>query len=179
MNGANNMPVTAIGILSTQKIGELSGFVKIPYESGVNTVLDYLTTGYYHIHGKSFVYPEYADNILLTADAGVWSQGGQIIEVIPAGAMGHAFDLHFLNVENISANGVLQVDIYAGLAGSEIVIGSTKPHRNVATSQENSRRIQIPQQKAGTRISCMLSDSTAGAITCRVSFEGHFYGVVA
>lgn len=30
-------------------------------------------------------------------------------------------------------------------------------------------------QIAGQRISCRLSDSTAGALTCKVSVEGHYY----
>lgn len=42
-------------------------------------------------------------------------------------------------------------------------------------SAEGSKRIQIPQQPSGTRISCRVSDSTAGTITVGISFEGHYY----
>lgn len=86
-----------------------------------------------------------------------------------------AFDLHWLNISAISSNSELQINIYSGAIGVEVLIGATRAHRNAIQSQEGAKRIQIPQQEKNVRISCKLSDSTAGSITCGVSFEGHYY----
>ena len=157
-------------------IGEKTGFVKVPYVIGENRILDHLNTAYYHIHGTSFTYPDHANNIVLTSSSGAWTQTGTIIQIIPAGALSSsAFDLHWINVSDISANGQLQIDIFKGASGSEIRIFPAKIHRNAVQSQEGSKKIQIQQQIAGERISCRLTDSTAGTITCGVSFDGHYY----
>lgn len=158
--------------------GTQKDFIQVPYSFGGinNTILAHLNTGYYHIHGTPLVYPNHADNVVLTAGAGAWDLSGSIIEVIPAATLTtSAFDLHWINISDISANGEVQIDIFKGAALSEIQISSTRTHRNAVQAQEGAKRIQIPQQSPGERISCRLSDSTGGALTCGVSFEGHFY----
>lgn len=163
-------------LVNNNNIGTKNDFVSVPYEFGINSVLAHLNTSYYHIHGRPLVYPNHADNVILTSAAGVWSQGGALIEVIPSGALNiSAFDLHWINISDISANSQIQIDIYSGEPGSEIWIGATRTHRNAVQAQEGAKRIQISQQSSGNRISCRLSDNTAGVITCGVSFEGHYY----
>jgi hypothetical protein len=80
-----------------------------------------------------------------------------------------------VNVSAISATAELQINIYKGDIGAEVLIGETRTHRNAVMSQEGAKRIQVPQQEENTRISCKLLDSSAAAITCAVSFEGHYY----
>lgn len=156
--------------------GDLGGFVSVPYSFGDNAIMDHLNTAYYHIHGQPFVYPTLANNVVLTAGAGAWGTGGSIIEVIPANALSvSAFDLHWLNVSALSENAEYEIWIYSGLGGAEVKIGATRPVRNAVQSTEGARRIQIAQQPPNTRISCKLFSSVAGASTCAVSFEGHFY----
>jgi hypothetical protein len=156
--------------------GQLNDLVNVPYQFGINTILAHLNTSYYHVHGQSFVYPSHADDILLTAGAGAWNLTGAITEIIPVNVLNvSAFDLHWINIHSISANGTIQVDIYAGTVGNEVLITSTKATRTAVQSQNGPKRIQIPQQPVNTRISCRLSDNTAGQINCRVSFEGHYY----
>lgn len=157
-------------------LGVAEGFVNVPYTFGMNTILDHLNTSYYHVHGQSFVYPDHADAVVLTSGAGTWDITGAIVEVVPAGVLNvSAFDLHWMNIADISAVAEIQVDIFAGAPGEEIRIGATRSQRNTNQSRENANRIQIPQQVQGTRISCRLSDSTIGQITTSVSVEGHYY----
>jgi len=157
-------------------IGPANDFVGVPYAVGFNTILAHLNTSYYHVHGQSFVYPDHADAVLLTAGTGAWDLTGSIIEVIPANALSaSAFDLHWINIADISAVGEIQIDIFKGGIGAEVRIGATRSQRNTNQSRENANRIQIPQQVINERISCRLSDSTSGALTCSVSFEGHYY----
>ncbi len=164
---------------SADKIGYLGDSVNIPYEKGINSILAFLNTGYYHIHGTSFVYPNHADGVTLTAGGGAWDLTGAITEIIPADTLlPYNFDLHWMNVDTISANGMVQIDIYAGESGSEVLIVSTRATRTAVQSFTGPKRIQIPQQPAGMRISCRASDSTAGALTCVVSLEGHYYTII-
>ena len=165
----------AIGVnLGNQ--GNKDDYVDVPYSYGDNSILAHLNTAYYHIHGTPFVYPNHAGDVLLTAGALAWNLTGSTTEVVPEATLNlSSFDLHWINISSISANGTIQIDIYAGAPGSEILIGSARATRNTVQSQEGAHRMQIPRQPPGTRISCRLSDSTAGALTCLVSFEGHYY----
>ena len=164
--------------LDIDKIGDLTDYIAIPYVAGAitNTILAHLNTLYEHAHGEAFVYPSLADNVQLTSAATAWASTGNKIEVIPVNTLAKAFDIHFINISNISANSQFQIDIFSGLAGAEVKIGSTRGARTAVQSFNGEKRIQIPQQPANTRISARLSDSTAGTITASISFEGHFYG---
>ena len=151
-------------------------YIRVPYVPGSNSILAHLNTSYYHVHGKSFVYPNHASNVVLTSGSGAWATTGNKIEVIPENALSvAAFDLHWINLSAISDNCELQIDIYSGNAGEEVLIGATRSHRNTNQVRESANRIQIPQQEKNKRISCVLSDSTSGTITVAVSFEGHYY----
>jgi hypothetical protein len=162
--------------VSADVIGNKEDFVGVPYNFGDNSLAAFATTGYYHVHGQAFVYPTLADNVTLTAGSGAWDNTGAITEVIPANALSvAAFDLHWLEVSNISANGTVEIEIFAGGAGSEVKIGSARANRTTNQARNGPQAIQIPQQPANTRISCRLSDSTSGALTCQVSFSGHYY----
>lgn len=159
-----------------QRIGRLTDHVVVPYVDGVNTALAFLHTNYYHTHGKPFCYPDHADDVVLTAGAGAWDVSAALVEVVPKGVLNYAvFDIHWLNIADISENAQIQVDLFAGDVGEEVRISPSKTHRNAVQSQEGSKRIQIPQQPSGTRISARLSSSTANATTCAVSVEGHYY----
>ncbi len=164
---------------SSAKIGYFEDNVVVPFEENITSILGFLDTAYHHAHGTSFVYPNHANDVLLTAGSGAWDLTGAIIEVVPANILNISdFDIHWLNVTAISANGLLQIDMYKGESGSEVLIGATKPFRNAVQSQEGPRRVQIPQQLKNERISCKLSDSSGGAITCTVSVEGHYYTII-
>ena len=163
-------------------IGNKTDHLPIPFDPLLATIMSYLQAEFYHVHGEPFIYPNYANDITLTSNAGAWDTGGAITEIIPAGALLNkagqlrAFDIHFINISDISAVGTYVIDLYKGAALSEEWIGATKPRRGSVFSQELPRRIQIPQQLAGERISAKLTSSNAGANTLNVSVEGHFYG---
>lgn len=110
------------------------------------------------------------------ANSGAWNITGNKIEIIPSGAIAYPFDLHWINISEISAASHFVIDLFPGLAGSEVLIASTRGWRNVNFFMEGAKMIQIPQQPAGNRISARLSDSTSGTITVSVGLEGHLYG---
>lgn len=163
-------------ITKVSNIGNLADYVRVPYNHGINSILAHLNTVYYHIHGTSFVYPSHADDILLTSGVGAWDLTGALTEVIPAGALNvSTFDLHWINISGITDNSTIQIDIFAGDIGEEVLIGATRASRTTNQDRNGPSRIQIPQQAKSTRISCRLSDSTADNTTVEISFEGHYY----
>jgi len=156
--------------------GEQGDFVHVPYAQGVSSIMGFLQTGYYHVHGASFIYPDKAVPVTLTSAAAAWGETGAITEVIPAGAFSKDFDLHWASISDISnvLDGV--IDIFAGASGSEVKIGAVDVVRTANFARENAVPVQVPQQAAGTRISCRFTDSTTSSRTVRVKFYGHVYG---
>ena len=158
------------------RIGSLGDIVKIPFVSGANTILAYLQTGYYHVHGDSFVYPDKANPITITSSAASWSETGVIVEVIPANTIVKPFDLHWCSIWDISDTLYGIIDIFAGGVGEEVRIGAVDVGRTANFSREAAMPVQIPQQPANTRISCRFSDSTTSSETVKIKFYGHVYG---
>lgn len=198
-------PITNVGILSAQKIGESNDsnnttvfgklnnldsgsdvildavgekgdFVNVPYQPGTESIMAYNTTGYYHIHGASFLYPDKANPVTLTSSAAAWSQTGTITEIIPANTITKDFDLHWASISDISANLYGVIDFFSGAVGQEVKICSVDVVRTTAQSRENAMPMQIPQQPANTRISARFSDSTTSSRTVAVKLYGHVYG---
>lgn len=155
-------------------VGELEDLVTVPYEEG-NPVLAFLHTGYYHVHGAAFLYPDKAVPVTLNSAAAAWGETGAITEVIPANAITKDFDLHWASLSDISATLDGVVDIFAGESGSEVKIGSVDVSRTSNFSREGAAPAQVPQQPANTRISCRFSDSTTSTRSVRVKFYGHVY----
>ena len=158
------------------RLGDKTDMVTVPPVYGGESILAFLVTGYLHVHGQAFVYPDLADDVVLTAAAPAWGDGGAKIEVIPANALNVAnFDLHFINIQDIDENAEIQIDIFKGASGSEVKIGGTRAARTTNQARKGPNPIQIPQQLVNERISCRLASSTTNATECRVSFEGHYY----
>jgi len=156
-------------------VGIKGDHVDVPYVSGTETLMAYAATGYLHIHGASFIYPDKVDPILLTSSVAAWSITGDAIEVIPANAITKPFDLHWCSVWDISAVLYGVIDIFAGPAEALVKIGAIDVGRTANFSRESAMPVQIPQQEANTRISCRFSDNTTSARTLRVKFYGHVY----
>lgn len=155
--------------------GKFGEHVDVPYVPGTETLMAYAATGYYHIHGASFIYPDKADPVLLTSSAASWSETGNIIEIIPANAITKPFDLHWCSVWDISIALYGVIDIFAGPVDNLVKIGAVDVGRTANFSRESAMPVQIPQQPANTRISCRFSDNTTSSRTCRAKFYGHVY----
>jgi hypothetical protein len=105
----------------------------------------------------------------------VWAAYPTPTQIIAAGDITNDFDLHFLNIAALSANGEYQIALYTGAAFSEVLIGEFGAVRNAVQSQEGSRPILTPLLPANTRISAALSSSNAGANSLSIKVEGHEY----
>ena len=129
-----------------------------------------------HFHSPVFIKPNLAGSITLTSDAGTWAaMNATKTEIIPAGGVTSIFDIHFMDISDISANGEYQIELYKGGIGAEISIGNFGTGRNAVQSQEGARPIITEMLPANTRISAALSSSNAGANTLMIKLEGHMY----
>lgn len=155
--------------------GKFGDFVDVPYVPGAESLMAYAVTGYYHVHGASFLYPDKADPVTLTSNAASWNQTGTIVEIIPANAITKAFDLHWCSASDISANLYGVIDIFSGAIGAEVKIGSVDVTRTSNFAQEGNKPLQIPQQPENTRISARFTDSTSSVQTVKVKLYGHVY----
>lgn len=156
-------------------LGAKTDFVAVPYQSGINTLLGYTATGYQHVHGEAFLFPFGANPLTITSNAAAWTIGTKV-QLIAAGATDRAFDLHWMQVGEISANGNYELLIYAGPDETAVMIGAICFSKTDNFSAQANQPVQIPQQAAGTRISVALRDSTTSARTCIVKTIGHYYG---
>jgi len=157
-------------------IGKLLDYVKVPYVFGKNTIMAHLNSAYYHVHGQSFVYPNHADAVELTAAAGAWAITGDIIEIIPANTLSlSAFDLHWAYVTAISANSEIQIDVFMGAEGEEEQIDFVCAERTTVTEPGSPQPMQVGKLPKNTRISARLSSGVVGATTCNFKVKGHYY----
>ncbi len=129
-----------------------------------------------HFHSVVFIKPNLAGSVTLTSDAGAWAaMNATKTEIIPVGGVTSIFDIHFMDISDISANGEYQIELYKGGIGAEISIGNFGTGRNAVQSQEGARPIITEMLPANTRISAALSSSNAGANTLTIKLEGHTY----
>lgn len=156
-------------------IGLKSDLVEVPFVADSESVLAYLQTGYYHVHGATFVYPDKANPVQLTSAIASWADTGNKIEIIPINTIIKNFDLHWCSVSEISADLWGIIDFFRGGIGEEIKIGSVDVSRTSNFSREGAIPVQVPQQIANTRISARFSDSTTSARTVRIKLYGHVY----
>lgn len=129
----------------------------------------YALLGYFHVHQQARCYPTLADPVnLVSGSASAWDVG-TITEIIPADTITNKFDIHFLEISDISATDNYELVLYGGASGSEEEIA------RVRFSQEGPRPIQIPIQDPNTRISAALACADGDGATCDVSVYYHTY----
>lgn len=129
-----------------------------------------------HTHSMAKVYPRLDNPVLLTKDTGVWAAiPATKTEIIPAGTIGEDFDIHWVQVDSISANGDYIVCLYGGGIGSEVLIGEIAVSRSAAQSQEGSTPIMTPIMPDGTRISAGISAGNNAQNTLSIKLMYHEY----
>ena len=128
-----------------------------------------------HAHGKSEVYPTMADGVVVTATANVWTDLGAFAVIAPTNAITVDFDIHFVSVENISANGVYEIVLYAGADAAEVEIGRKRFSQNAVQDSIVNVPFQTPMIAANTQIKAKLASDNAVANTVTISLSTHPY----
>lgn len=127
-----------------------------------------------HAHKEQRVYPRLANPITLTKASGVWADFPTPTEIVPASTITEDFDVHFVTISNISANGAYDLELYMGDALSEVFIGGATFVRTTNKDQASleEQTIIVP---ANARISAAISSSNAAEDTADIKIEYHHY----
>lgn len=148
---------------------------KLDDESG-NSIYALLYLIGKHIHSKAGLYPLGTGGVTITKDAGAWAAvPGTKTQIIPVNTITSPFDIHWLSISAISANGEYEIYLYSGLAGFEVEIAVIPATRSAVQSQEGSAFCMTPLVEANTRISAALRGSPAGAENLVVKIGYHIY----
>jgi len=123
-----------------------------------------------HIHSVSKVYPTLAGGVQLTAGA-AWTLGA-LVEIVPASTITGDFDIHAIDIEDISANDVYELVIYYGAGDTEA--GRVRFVQSAAQSATLNTAIQTPILPANSRIRAAVACSTGG-YTVDISIRYHTY----
>jgi len=143
------------------------------YERGTGAIADNLTHILEeHAHKPSMVYPTLANGITI-ASGGAWALGS-FVEIIPSGTVLDEFDIHYINIEAVSASDVYEIVLYVGELGSEVEISRARAVRTSTPSGVSSVPIQGPIHPTGSRISGKLA-SASGADNMTLSLSYHTY----
>lgn len=126
-----------------------------------------------HEHSASRVYPTLADGITVTAEAVDWGTGGALVEIVPADTITEPFDIHFVNIENVSAARTYELIFYWGATDTEA--GRIRFTKSAGLDPVLDRRIQTRIIPANSRIRARLASAGAVADTVDVSVHYHVY----
>jgi hypothetical protein len=127
-----------------------------------------------HDHSASKVYPTLANTPDIDTPASIWTLGG-FVEIVPANTITSIFDIHHINIEEVSTTGVYEVVLYSGLASSEVEIGRVRFAKTTNLAAVSSQPFQTIRLPANTRISAKSASSNSSSDTVGISIFYHTY----
>lgn len=126
-----------------------------------------------HIHGAAKVYPTLAAGVQLTCGSTNYGEGAYY-EIVPANTIASEFDIHWLNIENMSDNDVYEIAIGVGTSGNETEIGRIRATRTANQVKQDSIMFMTELQSANVRVAGKMACSGT-AQTATVSIGYHVY----
>jgi len=138
-----------------------------------DTVYSKVDTTTEHIHSSCKVFPTLIPGILVTAGGGVWAEG-TYANILSASVVTSQFDLHYINVEALSANATYELALATGSAGNEVEVARVRFNRVNNNESANGVPIMTPLLPANVRVAAKLASSTGGA-TVNISIYYHIY----
>jgi hypothetical protein len=124
-----------------------------------------------HMHTPSKCYPTLADAPVVIAEAADWGIGGALVEIIPASTITSKFDIHFVNIESVSAARSYELILYQG--ASDVEVGRIRFTKSAGLDPVLDRAIQTPIIPANARVRARLA--SAGAVADAVSVTLHYH----
>lgn len=126
-----------------------------------NTLISYGNYSYQHVHQPAKCYPTLTNGVTIIGGTPSWTLGS-ITEFIPANAINTSFDIHWINIEEASANDVYELVFYKGLSGSEVEICRIRTYKQSNITSASNVPVQIAPQPPNTRISCAIASASGG-----------------
>jgi hypothetical protein len=126
-----------------------------------------------HMHTASKCYPTLADGVTITAEAADWGVGGALVEIVPASTITSIFDIHYVNIEDISAARTYELILYYGAGDTECA--RFRFTKSAGLDPVLDRGIQTDKIPANSRIRARLASAGAVADTADISLQYHEY----
>lgn len=121
-----------------------------------------------HAHVHSEVYPTLANGEDVVSGA-AWVLG-VFKEIVPVNTINEVFDIHYISIEELSANDVYELVLYA----ATVEIGRVRFIKNAVQDGTVNVPFQCDMQPANTQIQAKLATSSGGD-TARISLFLHRY----
>ena len=125
-----------------------------------------------HLYAKSAVYPTLAAGVTVTGHNDAWTLG-TLVEIVPASTITEDFDVHWISIENISANGIYELVLYCGAGDTEC--GRVRFVQNAVQDSVVAVPFMTPILEKNSRIRSAVASSTGGGDTADISIFYHTY----
>jgi hypothetical protein len=104
------------------------------------------------------VYPTLAAGVTVTAGA-AWTLGA-FSQIVPASTIGDRFDIHYISIENISANDTFELVLYQGAL--DVEVGRVRFVKNAIMDGTQNVQFLSPLIPADARIRAKVASATGG-----------------
>jgi len=128
-----------------------------------------------HNHSAAKVYPTMADGVLITSSDVDWTGLGDFAEIIPKDTITSDFDLHFVNVEAVSATAIYELVLYSSDASAETEVARVRFPKTTNQDGPQSVPVQTRLMSGSSQIKAKLASNNAAADTATVSLFYHEY----
>lgn len=129
-----------------------------------------------HIHNPSKVYPTLGAGATINTDVAAWTLGA-FVEIVPLNTITSDFDIHYVSIEDISANGVYELVLYSdadGVGGGEVEVGRVRFVQSGVQSATLNTPMLTPLIDANAQIKAKLA-SDSGGDNATISIFYHTY----
>jgi len=128
-----------------------------------------------HNHSAAKVYPTMADGVLITSSDVDWTGLGAFAEIIPKDTITSDFDIHFVNVEAVSATAIYELVLYSSDTTAEREVARVRFPKTTNQDGPQSVPVQIRLMRGSSQIKAKLASNNAVADTATVSLFYHEY----
>lgn len=125
-----------------------------------------------HIHSEAKVYPTLAAGVTVASSATPYTLGS-FVEVVPVSTIAGEFDIHWINLQSVSAAGDYELAVY----DTTTLLGTVQ--FSVLGTPNNLKLSSLPFLSvicpAGVQVQAKLSSGNAVADTATISISYHIY----
>jgi len=141
---------------------------------------------YQHLHSPSWVRPTMQGGTMLQAGAGAWNLGSSQLIIVPdhtgtdPAAIHRPYDIHWVNVETVSANSVYEIVLYydlftGGISQGQVEWGRVRTSRPSVQAAAPHCPVQGRILPAGAAVYVACAAQSGASPQLSVSLEGHTY----
>ena len=142
------------------------------YRSNRKTTADRVHIMEDHFHKRARVYPTLADWVTVTWAAWSWTLWA-FVEIVPVNTITNPFDIHWINIEDASADDEYELVLYA--ATTEIWRVRFRADTWFLWGALPAIHFQCPQQAANTQIQAKVASMWWWSDTVDISIHYHTY----